>query len=172
MNDTPERRQTEIHHGGPLIEGLRLQHLAVMDMLTLAVAHCPDAYWEREFGDASPFWKEIYHMLHYFVKYAHGVEGCEYTPFGESLDPSLSVRPACALSRETVLAYLRETRDYLEGLFRDITEEELMAADRYAPEQFGTVIQRILYGLRHGQHHVGKLTGYLFSEGIDYDPWR
>lgn len=172
MNRTSVFTSTKTQSGGPLIEGLRLQHRAVMDMLDLAVAHCPDAWWDREFGDASPFWKEIYHMLHYFVKYAHGVKGCVHTPFGEALDPSLRVRPAYALSRETVLEYLRETRDHLERLFQDITEEDLMDADTYAPEQFGTVIQRILYGLRHGQHHVGKLTGYLFSEGIDYDPWR
>ncbi len=50
--------------------------------------------------------------------------------------------------------------------------EHLAAPDTYAPQQFGTVINRLLYGLRHGQHHVGKLTGYLFSNGIDYDPWR
>jgi hypothetical protein len=156
----------------PVIEGLRIQYQATMDMLALAVEHCPDGYWNRVFGDRSAFWKETYHMLHYLVKYAHGTEGCVYTPFGEQLDPSLLVPPSHTLSRDTILSYIAQTHDHLNRLFNELTPEQLVAPDTYAPKQFGTVINRLLYGLRHGQHHVGKLTGYLFSHGIDYDPWR
>jgi len=162
----------EAQAGDPVISGLSLQYRAVMEMLSFAVEHCPDAYWNRVFGDRSTFWKETYHMLHYFVKYAHGTESCVYTPFGESLDPSLLVPPSRALSKETILSYMEQAKEHLRRLFQELTPEQLAAPDTYAPQQFGTVINRLLYGLRHGQHHVGKLTGYLFSHGIDYDPWR
>lgn len=163
---------TKARAADAMIEGLHLQYSAVMEMLSLAVEHCPDGYWNRVFGDQSTFWKETYHMLHYLVRYAHGTQGCVYTPFGEPLDPSLLVQPSHTLSRETILSYIEQTQDYLDRLFKELTPEQLVAPDTYAPQQFGTVINRLLYGLRHGQHHVGKLTGYLFSHGIDYDPWR
>ena len=156
----------------PIIDGLRTQYMATTEMLSLAIEHCPDDFWNRDFGDESPFWKEAYHMLHYFVKYAHGTDNAVYTPFGEMLDPTLVNRPHLSLSRETILSYIRQAREHIEKLFSELTPEILSAKDTYAPDRFASVFNRLVYGLRHGQHHVGKLTGYLFCNGIDYDPWR
>lgn len=156
----------------PIIDGLRTQYMATTEMLSLAIGHCPDDFWNRDFGDESPFWKEAYHMLHYFVKYAHGTDKAVYTPFGEMLDPTLVNKPNLSLSRETILSYIRLAREHIEKLFSELTPELLSAKDTYAPDRFASVFHRLVYGLRHGQHHVGKLTGYLFCNGIDYDPWR
>lgn len=156
----------------PVINGLHSQYVAVTEMLALAIEHCPDEYWTREFGDESPFWKEAYHMLHYFVKYAHGADNAVYTPFGEMLDPTLVNKPHITLSRETILSYIGQTRDHIEKFFTEITPDQLAFKDTYAPDRYQSVFHRLVYGLRHGQHHVGKLTGYLFCNGIDYDPWR
>ena len=156
----------------PIIDGLRSQYLATTDMLSLAIEHCPDDHWDRVFGDDSPFWKEAYHMLHYFVKYAHRSTGAVHVPFGQHLDPTLVNKPHVTLSREDILSYIQQTRDHIEKLFDELAPEELSAEDTYAPQRFNSVFHRLAYGLRHGQHHVGKLTGYLFCKGIDYDPWR
>ena len=31
---------------------------------------------------------------------------------------------------------------------------------------------RLMYGLRHGQHHIGKLTACLNLEGIQLNHWK
>lgn len=31
---------------------------------------------------------------------------------------------------------------------------------------------RLTYGLRHGQHHIGKLTAYLNLEGVQLNHWK
>ena len=54
-------------------------------------------------------------------------------------------------------------------------DETISMSELAQPDQFGqfrTVLHRLLYGLRHGQHHVGKLTGWLYSLGIDFDHWQ
>lgn len=155
-----------------IIAAFHREYVATLDMLALAIEHCPEEFWNRVFGDESPFWKEAYHMLHYFVKYAHGKENTVPTPFGQNLDPTLVNKPHMNLSREDILSYIQQARDHLDGLFGELTSEDLAAADTYNPKRFRSVFQRMLHGLRHGQHHAGKLTGYLFYNGIDYDPWR
>ena len=155
-----------------VVDGLHSQYIAVTEMLALAIQHCPEDFWNREFGDESPFWKEAYHMLHYFVKYAHGTTGVVLTPFGQHLDPTLVNKPHISLSREDIQSYISQAREHIDHLFEVLTPEDLAAPDTYAPKRFTSVFHRLTYGLRHGQHHVGKLTGYLFCNGIDYDPWR
>lgn len=156
----------------PIVDGLHSQYLATAEMLSLAIEHCPDNFWNREFGDESPFWKEAYHALHYFVKYAHGTGDFVHTPFGEYLDPTLVNKPHVSLSREAIMSCMAQAKDHMEAFFAHLTPAQLASADTYAPDRFHSVFHRLLYGLRHAQHHAGKLTGYLFCNGIDYDPWR
>ena len=35
-----------------------------------------------------------------------------------------------------------------------------------------TVYHRLMYGLRHVQHRIGKLTAYLNLEGIQLNHWK
>ena len=156
----------------PIADGLHSQYIATTEMLAVAIEHCPDDFWNRVFGDEAPFWKEAYHMLHYFVKYAHRTGDAVLTPFGQMLDPTLVNKPQVSLSREDILSYVAQARDHIEKLFSELTPEQLTAEDTCAPLRFRSVFHRLVYGLRHGQHHAGKLTGYLFCNGIDYDPWR
>jgi hypothetical protein len=52
-----------------------------------------------------------------------------------------------------------------------LTLDQLNAADDYDETDFRTVTHRLMYGLRHVQHHVGKLTAYLNLEGIPLNHW-
>jgi hypothetical protein len=64
-------------------------------------------------------------------------------------------------------------RTRVDDVFGVLNLGDLAAAGSLGDiSQFRSVAHRLFYGLRHGQHHTGKLTGYLFSLGIDYDPWR
>ena len=105
----------------PVIESLHSQYVKVIDMLGLAIEHCPDEFWNREFGDESPFWKEAYHMLHYFVKYAHGTGNANLAPFNQHLDPTFANKPHDLLSREDILSYIEEARDHIELLFAELS---------------------------------------------------
>lgn len=55
-----------------------------------------------------------------------------------------------------------------------VTDADLEQQDGYgedAPE-FDVVLHRILYALRHGQHHVGKLASRLAASGGSLDVWE
>lgn len=151
---------------------LREQYRATLDMLTLAVEHCPEELWARVFGDDSPFWKEAYHAVFWLKNFAGGPsKSFERTPFGRDIDPRLFAKPEGAVTRDVLLGFIAATLRHIDVVFEQLTTEQLGAEDGFG-DGFRSVYHRLLYGLRHGQHHTGKLTGYLFSCGIDYDPWR
>ena len=64
-----------------------------------------------------------------------------------------------------------QTRAYVDEVFDVLTIDELNGPDDYDESTFRTVYHRLMYGLRHGQHHIGKLTAYLNLEGVQLDHW-
>lgn len=155
-----------------IISELKTQYKAALEMFRLAVVNCPDTFWDRVFGDDSPYWKEAYHCIFWFFNFL-GDSRKEWTPvpFGKDIDPRLFKKPLVSCTRDEILAYADTTEELLEATFSSMTLEELERRDGGQEENW-TVVNKLLYGLRHAQHHTGKLTGYLFSSGIDYDPWR
>jgi len=157
----------------PIISELHGQYNATVEMFVLAIQNCPDPFWERVFGDDSPFWKEAYHTVYYLRNLTCGPrEDPSRTPFGIDLDPRLITKAGRVVSRDDMQSFITQTHEHIDCVFSGLTPDDLTAADNYAPDRFHSICHRLLYGLRHGQHHTGKLTGYLFCNGLDYDPWR
>lgn len=157
-----------------MITELQKQYHATLDMFELAVTNCPEPFWNRVFGDNAPFWKEAYHCIFWFDNFLGGpAKRFERTPFGLDIDPRLFKPCSTTCSREEMLGCIRKVRTGIDEVFSKLTMEDLDRQDGFGDEGgFRSVAHRLLYGLRHGQHHTGKLTGYLFVNGVDYDPWR
>ena len=156
-----------------IIRELHEQYRAAIEMFLLAVENCPDHFWTRVFGDNSPFWKEAYHAVFYLRNLANGPsENKSLTPFGIDLDPRLITKAQGVVSKGAMNSFVTQTREHVDRMFSELTVAQLEGPDNYAPERYRSIHHRLLYGLRHFQHHTGKLTGYLFCNGIDYDPWR
>lgn len=93
-------------------------------------------------------------------------------PFGEDIDPRLFTPPNNICDRNQALRYAAQTRTYVDQVFEALTLDELNGADHYDETGFRSVYHRLMYGLRHGQHHVGKLSAYLNMEGVQLDHWK
>jgi hypothetical protein len=152
-----------------MLRDLKKQFLATHEMVGLAVQNCPDKFWDRIFGDDAPFCREVYHAVYYLRNLAClPGEAVTRMPFGVDEDPTFKNKQQRIIPRADIVKYLEMARAHLDQLFDVLTIEALGTED----SRFGTYFGRLLYGLRHTQHHAGKLTGYLFCNGIDYDPWR
>ncbi len=84
---------------------------------------------------------------------------------------------ACHVRREStslqgVLEATKQTHLVVDEAFGSMTLDELRGPDGYDETEFDSVIHRLLYGLRHGQYHIGRLAAYLDQEGISFDAWR
>lgn len=155
-----------------LVAELREQYHSTLIMLQSVLAGCPDKIWNMEFGRVT-FWREAYHTL-FWVHSFLGAQDKTFHPhpFGKDIDPRLFTPPNNTCERAEALQYAAQTRAYVDEVFDGLTLEELGQTDRYDESDFRSVYHRLMYGLRHGQHHVGKLTAYLNLEGVQLDHWK
>jgi hypothetical protein len=119
-----------------------------------------------------PFWREAYHALFWVHTYL-GLQDKAFHPhpFGVDIDPRLFAPPNNTCARGEAIEYAARTGAYIDEVFGALTLDVLNERDRHMTD-FRAVCHRLLYGLRHGMHHIGKLTAYLNQEGIQLDHWK
>jgi hypothetical protein len=156
----------------PLVAELQRQYHSTLVMLHSVLEACPDELWIKEYGGTA-FWREAYHALFWMHNFL-GLRDKRFAPqpFGVDIDPWV-IRPAQnTCTRTRALRYAAQTGAYIDEVFDAMTLDELDAADAYDETDFRSVYHRLMYGLRHVQHHVGKLTAYLNLEGVQLNHWK
>ena len=155
----------------PLVEGLKHQYHSTLAMMTSLLEGCPEETWSKEFAGV-PFWREAYHAL-FWIHTFLGTEDKRFHPhpFGQDIDPRLFTPPNNTCERADALRHAVRTAAYVDEVFDALTLDVLEGPDGFDESDFRSVYHRLMYGLRHGQHHVGKLTAYLNLEGIQLDHW-
>ncbi|MFN2283316.1 MAG: hypothetical protein ACK2UQ_02775, partial [Anaerolineae bacterium] len=64
------------------------------------------------------------------------------------------------------------TQAYIDEVLDAMTVDELSGSDHYDESDFRNVYHRLMYGLLHGQYHIGRLAAYLDQEGIEQTYWQ
>ncbi len=144
---------------------------AAIDSLENAVNACPEARW----GDRSrepEYWYLVFHVLFWLDSYledqAEGFRPPE--PFGlEEMDPA-GVLPPRVYTQAELLGYLEYVRE--KARKHIATMDAARAAE---PGKFNAIqgprLERLLYNLRHVQHHVGQLQMLLRQSGVEPPRW-
>jgi hypothetical protein len=155
-----------------LIAELKHQYHSTLEMVQSLLEGCPDTAWNKEFAGV-PFWREAYHAL-FWVHTFLGLKDKTFHPwpFGKDIDPRLFTPPNNTCERAEALQYAAQTRAYIDEVFDALTLDALNETDHFEDGEFRTVYHRLMYGLRHGQHHIGKLTAYLNLEGVQLNHWK
>jgi len=155
-----------------LIEELKCQYQSNLAMMQSLLEDCPDELWTKAFAGV-PFWREAYHALFWIYNFVGPKDKrFHFQPFGKDIDPRLFTLPNNTCEREEAIQYAAQTMVYIDQVFEAMTFDELNGPDEYDESEFRNVYHRLMYGLRHGQHHVGKLTAYLNLEGIQLNHWK
>ena len=147
-------------------ETLWKQFGASIDMFENALTLCPNELWNTE----TKFWYNAYHCL-FFLDYYLTPEPGKFLPpppFTLSeFDPS-GVMPDQVYSKEVLLDYLHASRVKCHDLISGLTST--IADKRWVNEKRNySVIEILLYNMRHVQHHVGQLN-LLLRQGMDKAP--
>jgi len=155
----------------PLVAELEHQYHSTLIMIQGVLEGCPDEIWVKEYAGV-PFWREAYHALFW----THNFLGLKdkrfhFQPFGVDIDPRLFTPPNNTCERGEAIQYAERTRVYVDEVFETMTLDELNGPDQYDESNFRSVYHRLMYSLRHSQHHAAKLTAYLNLEGIQLSHW-
>jgi DinB superfamily len=149
-------------------EALWNQFGASIDMLENAILKCPDKLWYN----GSKFWYKAYHCI-FWTDYYLTLEPKQFLPPpGYSLsefDPS-GVMPERVYSKDELLSYLRHCREKCHSLISKLTFETATA--RWVNDYKNySIIEILIYNVRHIQHHTGQLNMILRQAINDAPGW-
>lgn len=141
---------------------------AAIDMLENALLACPDELWNTE----SKFWYMGYHTLFYLDYYLSESPDIFLPPAPFTLsefDP-IGVLPERVYSKEELLTYLEFGRQKCHQLIAGLTTEK--AEQRFINEYRNySMLEILLYNMRHVQHHVAQLNLLLRQNTNDAPKW-
>ncbi len=149
-----------------LKESIWKQFGASIDMLENAITLCPIEHWDTD----RKFWYNAYHCL-FFLDYYLTMEPKNFSPpspftlseFGDEM-------PDRVYTKKELLDYLQSSRNKCHQLIASLTKEKLI--ERWVNVS-GTmnysVLEILLYNMRHVQHHAAQLN-LLLRQGINNAP--
>jgi hypothetical protein len=157
-----------------LKESLWKQFGASIDMLKNAILLYPEEYWNTN----KKFFYNAYHCL-LFLDYYLTIPPKNFSsplPFtlvesGDVIEGAIDdLIPDRVYSKKELLDYLQSSREKCHQLIAGLTEEKLK--ERWIEEE-GTmnysVLEILLYNMRHVQHHAAQLN-LLLRQGINNAP--
>ena len=144
---------------------------AAIDMLENAIAACPDELWGDQ--DRNPqYWYVVYHTLFWLDFYlSESTEGfMPPAPFTlAEMDPR-GVFPDRVYAKAELMTYLEHGRAKCRAVLAGMTPELAFAPRRFGSVD-GTLLESLIYNLRHVQHHSAQLNLLLRQEIDDAPRW-
>lgn len=131
---------------------------AAIDALENAIVVCPDDLW-CDRSKMPEYWYVASHTLLWLDFYLTGSpEGfTPPAPFGlEELDPA-GVLPPRVYAKEELLTYLAYGREKCRTKIEGLTEETAQQRFRSGSMNF-SIVELLLYSMRHVQHHAAQLN--------------
>ena len=173
---------------------LRPQYGAVLRMLARALDACPKGLWDHRDGLEAPFWAQALHAIsstHFYL--LDELDGSAMRALSAALSRELGVdagqeqMPVDVPRLRKVIEKLTEPDAYPSiTLDKDALRHYLLAAQEAArviladsdrfdrpnimPWSGATLADRLVYNLRHAQHHIGRLHSILGRNHIGV-PW-
>jgi len=139
---------------------------ASLDMLENAIKLCPDMLWDTD----RLFWYWSYHCL-FWTDYYLTLDPDSFAPpapFTLSEFESGGAMPDRTYTKEEILIYLQYCSDKAFNLIKSFTEELVQTPWVNKTKNF-TVLEILLYNMRHVQHHAAQFNKILREE-IDQAP--
>jgi hypothetical protein len=131
---------------------------------------CPEQAWDER-GEEPPFWQQAYHTLFYSDFYLSDEPRAFKAPaflVGRMHDMDVTLEQPVA--REQVLEYLEAVAAKLDAALDRLAGGGLEAQNAF-PWTGPTVAHRLVYNLRHAQHHLGWMDSYASRRGGEAMEW-
>jgi uncharacterized damage-inducible protein DinB len=151
--------------------GLADQFERMWMMLREAINNCADEEWKSDAGHWFLIPSRLaYHIIETVEFYSR--ESPEGMDFAGRFGVDWETREAEKLpDREAMLDYLEEIRGSLRGKLRSMSDEALLAEHPF-PWTGATVLERMVYTLRHSMFHLGQIQAELRRRGLKGAEWH
>ncbi len=145
----------------------RENYLALIQMVKQTISLCPDELWTNK--NLQPqFWQEVYHTI-YYLDFYFGTNWRKH-PERFEIKENLKEVPETNLTKEDLKSYLEEVKEKCLKVLGNLTTAELEGKNSFFWTG-ATLSHRLIYNIRHSQHHVGKINSILSKYGIESAKW-
>jgi hypothetical protein len=150
-------------------EIIKSQYYAVLEMLKLAIAECPEHLWQNA-DYKVPFWHIAYHTLFFAHLYLHRSED-DFVPWEKHNQAYISLASS-GEKGETLEPFRKDELLAYHALCCEQVEEKVNSLDLETESGFDWLpfdkFELQIYNIRHIQQHTGELYERLgASEGIE-----
>ncbi len=146
-----------------MTNSIKSQFKASLQMLENAIRLCPEGYWNTK----TNYWYIAYHCL-FWTDYYLSQEPNKFQivePFTLSEFDPKGQKPERTYSKSELLNYLKHCRSKAIDLFDNINEDQLKRRWINDYKDY-SILEIILYNMRHIQHHAAQLN-LLLRQTID-----
>ena len=136
-------------------------------MLRKEITMCSEDLWNKEI-DEPPFWQQAYHTIYYLDFYLG--DNPKKPPERFEIKENLNEKMDIVLTKQELLDYLTEVEKKCDKVLKELTMEKLEGKNSYfwtGP----TLAHRLIYNIRHSQHHIGRLNSILRRHMGDVSKW-
>lgn len=149
-------------------ESIWRQFGASIDMLENAIKLCPNNFWDTD----KKFWYNSYHCL-FWLDYYLTLKPDNFSPPSpftlSEFDPT-GAMPDRTYHKDELLSYLQYSRNKCYDLVSNMTDE--MANSRWINDSKNySIIEILMYNMRHVQHHAAQLNLLLRQEINNAPKW-
>jgi hypothetical protein len=147
-------------NGSTIGQALLRQYAALFEMLLEAVQDCPEELWGAR--DESPsFRHDAYHTV-FHLDFFLSDSPKKFRPPSFHIDGAqvLGNAPPDPFSREQIEGYIETVKAKCADVLNLATVESLGRENAFTwlgPAATDTIV----YGLRHAQHHIGRMSAFL-----------
>lgn len=138
----------------------RNDYHAVFQMIRRTIELCTDALWGDR-TDEPPFWQQAYHTIWAVDFYLSDSPKSHSKPsFVEAEATNLKHISTATPSRQQIGDYLEQVSKKCDAVLGKLTPDDLEGENTF-PWTGPTPAHRMIYNIRHAQHHVGWLNSML-----------
>lgn len=143
------------------------QYNAAIKMMQKLIEACPEDLWKKH-TKFPPFWQQIYHILYYLDFYSENSPKNFKPQF--SIKEDLNEKLDDFLTKEELMKYASKLKQKINTKLDFLSTKKLESKTEF--HWTGTTeAEKIVYNLRHAQHHIGQLNFLLKNEGYEPVKW-
>lgn len=149
-------------------EELGKQFGAGLDMLSDSIGTCPDAIWQSDGRFSQMAYHTLFFLDYYLTKEPVGFSQPSHFSYSEfEEEPELVI-----FSKAELILYLNDcrskARDFIFSTDEDLLEKRWINESKTMDF---SMLEILLYNLRHVQHHVGQLNLLLRQTSLQAPDW-
>ena len=155
-----------------LVSILKAQWARVWDMWKEMLSTIPDGEWSRGDIDYLVPARQLIHSLVCADVFTADIPLDQYDPARMFGGTSWGMSSGGLPSKETALEKLTAVRAAVEERLAKLDDAALLEPEKPHPWAGQTRMCKMLYVLRHTQHHLGEVTAELSRRGIRVAAWE